>query len=78
MVKKAQTHSSGPKTNREGFDLVLAFYEGNATKMAEAIGVTRQLLYVWRDGEGIPNKRVDAISRLTGIPREHIKPNPYK
>lgn len=76
MVKKS-TPFTAPKTNRQGFDLVLKFYEGNATRMAEAIGVTRQLLYVWRDGKGIPNKRVDAISKLTGIPREHIKPNPY-
>lgn len=72
MVKKYTI----PKTNAEGYALVLAFYEGNKTAMAEALGVTRQLLYYW-ERKGIPPERIRSIADATGYPPAHIKPQPY-
>jgi len=72
MVKKYTI----PKTNAEGYALVLAYFEGNKTAWARALDCTRQIVHRW-ESHGIPNDRLDAISTATGYPKEHIKPQPY-
>jgi len=76
MVKQLTPTYRVPKTNRQGYDLVLSAFGGNVSKMADTLRVSRQILYVWRE-KGIPTKRVREISTITGLPPEHIKPNPY-
>ena len=47
---------------------------GGVTKLAAAIGIKHNAFYVWKE---IPAKRVIAISKATGIPREELRPDLY-
>ena len=43
-------------------------------KLAEALGIKRQAVYAWRH---VPIGRVKAVEKLTGIPREELRPDIY-
>lgn len=48
---------------------------GGRTELAEKLGVTRQATYHWDE---IPSKFLIAIERLTGIPRQELRPDLYR
>lgn len=68
-----------PKTNRDGFELVLSKFtvdgktDGAMTTMAKALGVTRAAVSVWKDA-GIPLKHVPRLKQLTGLRGRDILP----
>jgi DNA-binding XRE family transcriptional regulator len=53
---------------------ILAKVPGDSVaERAEAIGVSRQTLYIWQDEKFRPIAAIaDKISKLTGVPAEHI------
>ena len=48
---------------------------GGATALARELGIKPPSVYSWRQ---IPPKRVQAISRLTGIPPEKLRPDLFE
>jgi DNA-binding transcriptional regulator YdaS (Cro superfamily) len=48
---------------------------GNASKLAEKLGVSRQAVSKW---EGVPTHHIIAIERLTGIHRSLLRPDLYE
>jgi hypothetical protein len=76
--------TKAPKTNADGFALALAFYIdkngrkfGAKTLMARELGVSVHVVDSW-DGVGIPRRRLAIVSEKTGIPVEHLRPDPTK
>lgn len=73
-----------PKTNRDGFQLVLAHFirqNGGRTYrakklMADALGVSRQSVDNYED-TGIPSKYLKKVRELTGLKPEEILPESY-
>ncbi|MDF2975211.1 MAG: nitrate reductase delta subunit [Microvirga sp.] len=49
---------------------------GGVSAFARALGVDRTAPYKWR--RGVPAERVIAIERLTGVPREELRPDLYE
>lgn len=68
-----------PKTNREGYEAVLAhFYihgqrHGAMAAMARYLGVTRAIVSHWRN-EHIPVKHIPKLKALTGLRGRDILP----
>jgi DNA-binding transcriptional regulator YdaS (Cro superfamily) len=50
-------------------------YFGNVKRLADALGVRRQAIYLW---EKIPLERVIKIEELSGIPREELRPDFFR
>lgn len=48
---------------------------GSASALAEALHVTRQAISKWRK---IPLERVIAVERITGVPREQLRPDVFR
>lgn len=59
-------------TNADGWALVVKTY-GGPTKMAQAMGVTRPLIYHWKK-IGIPPNYWPAIHKATGLKARQIAP----
>lgn len=49
-------------------------HAGNAARLAEQLGVRRQALYQW---DRVPAERVLEIERITGVPRQELRPDLY-
>jgi DNA-binding transcriptional regulator YdaS (Cro superfamily) len=45
---------------------------GNLSKLADALGVTPGAIAQWKR---VPAERVPQVSRITGIPREKLRPD---
>ena len=51
---------------------------GGVTKLALALGITRSVLYFHiRDGH-LPDKHIVRVERLTGVPRQELRPDLYE
>jgi len=52
---------------------------GGATKVAGTIGSTRQAVHYWYTHlrRGVPPTHVNVLARLSGIPRERLRPDVY-
>ena len=48
---------------------------GNPQKLAEAIGTTPDMIYVWRQRRTIPAKWVVKVSNATGVPPHDMRPD---
>lgn len=46
---------------------------GGVQRVAKSIGISQQAVYQWFE-KGIPLKRIQAISQLSGIAIEHLLP----
>ena len=46
---------------------------GGMAKLAAALGLTRQAVYLWR--KRIPAERLVDVERVTGIPRRELRPD---
>jgi DNA-binding transcriptional regulator YdaS (Cro superfamily) len=57
-----------------GMDLLRATH-GLQAKVAHGLGLTRAAVVKWRD---IPAERVVEIERITGIPRELLRPDLFR
>lgn len=44
------------------------------TDLASELGITKQAVYQWRK---IPAERARDVERITGIPREYLRPDIY-
>jgi hypothetical protein len=47
---------------------------GGIAEMARQLGVTRQAVSLW---DKIPLKHLRAVSKMTGIPRQQLRPDLY-
>ena len=47
---------------------------GGVARLADALGITTAAIYQW---QRVPQGRVLRIERLTGIPRERLRPDLY-
>lgn len=47
---------------------------GNRAALARELGLTKAAVYAWRR---VPSDRVIAVERVTGIPRELLRPDLY-
>lgn len=47
---------------------------GGCAKLAEALGVTRGAIYLWKR---VPAERVIPVERATGVPRQQLRPDLY-
>lgn len=47
---------------------------GGPTKLAGALGVTKQAISQW---EEVPPRRVLAVERASGVPRHELRPDLY-
>jgi DNA-binding transcriptional regulator YdaS (Cro superfamily) len=56
-----------------GMDLIRA-QRGMLAKVAQGLGLTRAAIVKWHQ---VPAERVVEIERITGIPREHLRPDLY-
>lgn len=50
---------------------------GGLTRLAEGVGVTTQAVWKWKRAGEVPLDRVIAIEKLTGIPREILRPDVF-
>lgn len=51
---------------------------GGATALANSLGIHRQAVHQWsRPGRQIPAHHIVEIERLTGVPREELRPDLY-
>jgi DNA-binding transcriptional regulator YdaS (Cro superfamily) len=48
---------------------------GSRSKLAAALGIYRQAVHDWN---AVPIKHLDAVERITGIPREELRPDIFK
>lgn len=68
-----------PKTNRDGYNLVLAQFfvdgkrHGAKSRLAEALGESRAVVDAW-ERNGIPLKHLPKIKTLTGLAGREILP----
>jgi DNA-binding transcriptional regulator YdaS (Cro superfamily) len=61
-----------------GFSRALQAFEGNQSRMADAIGMSQQLIsYRARKGLPLPAEYVLATERATGISRHDLRPDLY-
>lgn len=65
-------NKSSPKTNRDGYNLVLShFYvdgkrHGAKSRLAHALGQSRAVVDAW-EHNGIPTKYIPKLKKLTGL-----------
>ena len=70
---------TSPKTDREGYELVLSFFmtegkrHGAKSAMAKALGVSRAVADSW-ERNGIPRKYIPKLKSLTGLKGRDIVP----
>ena len=57
-----------------GMDLIRA-RRGLLAEVAHSLGMTRAAVVKWRE---VPAERVVEIERITGIPREQLRPDLYR
>ena len=50
---------------------------GGATKAARRLGVSRQAIYNWLNNGMVPIGQIILVERMTGIPREDLRPDIY-
>jgi DNA-binding transcriptional regulator YdaS (Cro superfamily) len=62
---------------RERFRAVASEKFGGLTGLAAALGCSTQALRWWRT-HYVPAERVVEIERVTGIPREELRPDLYR
>lgn len=67
-----------PKTNVDGYNLALTFFEegkthGAQSRMAVALGVSRAVCEAWRRN-GIPAKYIPKLKKLTGLTGRQMQP----
>lgn len=55
----------------------LVTWAGSRNKLARAFGITHQALINWRN-TGVPAKRVVEVEKVTGIPREELRPDIFR
>lgn len=61
-----------------GLSIALAAFNGNQSRMAEAIGMSQQVIsYRLRKGLPLPAEYVLAAERETGISRHVLRPDLY-
>jgi DNA-binding transcriptional regulator YdaS (Cro superfamily) len=48
---------------------------GNPQQLAEAIGSTRDMIYVWRQRRTVPAKWVAKVEAATGVPAYEMRPD---
>lgn len=48
---------------------------GGTRKLAKMLGITRQAIEKWTS---IPARHIIVIERLTGVPREKLRPDLYR
>lgn len=51
---------------------------GGATALAERLGVRQSVVSNWKSRGRIPAERVVEVERITGIPREALRPDLYR
>lgn len=52
---------------------------GAYAALGRELGITRSTVWEWfRDGGRVPAERVVEVERLTGIPRERLRPDLYE
>jgi Bacterial toxin YdaS len=49
--------------------------KGGRARLAEALGINRQAIFFW---ERVPIRHLDRIEKLTGIPREDLRPDIFR
>lgn len=57
-------------------ELDLWLEEHSQTELADKIGVTQGAISQWLK-RGVPPRRVKAVEKVTGIPRERLRPDIY-
>ena len=50
---------------------------GNITRLARAVGVTRQAVSSWLEVGNVPPRHVLKVEQMTGIPRHQLNPEIY-
>jgi DNA-binding transcriptional regulator YdaS (Cro superfamily) len=48
---------------------------GNHHRLAEMLGVSRQAIEMWKN---VPTHHIIDVERLTGVPREQLRPDLYR
>lgn len=48
---------------------------GGATKFAAALGTGRSVIYLWKQ---VPAERLIEIERITGVPRDKLRPDLFR
>jgi len=48
---------------------------GNPQQLAEAIGTTPDMIYVWRQRRTVPAKWVAKVEQATGVPAYEMRPD---
>lgn len=61
-------------SNLTGMDRLRA-NRGLMARVAEQLGVSRSAVAMWRE---VPAGRLLAVERITGIPREQLRPDLYE
>lgn len=51
---------------------------GGATELARRLGVRQSVVSNWKSRNRIPAERVVEVERVTGIPRELLRPDLYR
>jgi len=51
---------------------------GGAAELAKACALSRPAVLFWRRLKGIPARHVPAVERVTGIPREQLRPDLFE
>lgn len=60
--------------DRDPAIMAVLFKVGNAVKLATHLGISRQAVSRWKK---VPMRHLSAISDLTGIPRQELRPDVY-
>ena len=61
-------------TNRDPIIFKVFTAAGGASALARELGVSRAALYKW---ERVPMKYLRTLAKLTGIPRQKLRPDIY-
>lgn len=75
LVKWGLTRVNGWYTflpmNKSTFDKLFS----HQSELARRLGVSKQVINAWKKSRRVPAERVKAVSEVTGIPREKIRPD---
>lgn len=61
-------------TDKTGLEKAAAVV-GSKWKLGKALGLSKAAIYFWKE---IPVKHLAAIEKLTGVPREELRPDIFK